>query len=99
MEMPVFTSRKLFETEFRHEFSNRIGRLVNTIRQGDYYLISDDFDSYLKAQEMVDKAYQENPTDWIKKSIHTTAMMGKFSSDRAIMNYAEEIWNIEPVKV
>jgi starch phosphorylase len=48
---------------------------------------------------MVDDAYMKEPTEWIKKSIHTTAKMGKFSSDRAIMTYAEEIWNIEPVKI
>lgn len=91
-------------------------RFVNTIRQGDYYLISDDFDSCedrsiiviyvwqeffldLQAQKMVDDAYTKNPTEWTKKSIHTTAKMGKFSSDRSIMTYAEEIWNIEPIKV
>jgi starch phosphorylase len=72
---------------------------VNTIRQGDYYLISDDFDSYLQAQKMVDEAYTNDRQQWIKKSIHTTAKMGKFSSDRAIMTYAEEIWNIEPTKI
>jgi glycogen phosphorylase len=74
-------------------------RFVNTIRQGDFYLISDDFDSYLQAQKMVDDAYQKDPQEWIKKSIRTSARMGKFSSDRAIMTYAEEIWNIEPVKI
>ncbi|PVG00093.1 putative glycogen phosphorylase [Serendipita vermifera] len=72
---------------------------VNTVRQGDHYLISDDFDSYLQAQKMVDDAYIDDPQGWIKKSIHTSAKMGKFSSDRAIMTYADEIWNIEPVKV
>lgn len=74
-------------------------RFVNTIRQGDYYLISDDFDSYLKAQDMVDDAYQNYPLEWIKKSITTSAKMGKFSSDRAIMTYAEEIWNVEKLKI
>jgi len=70
---------------------------INTIRTGDYYLVSDDFDSYLEAQRLVDVAYQDKVA-WVKKSITTTAKMGKFSSDRAIMNYAEEYWNIEPVK-
>ncbi|KAG8972721.1 Non-essential glycogen phosphorylase [Tulasnella sp. 425] len=71
---------------------------LNTIRQGDYYLVSDDFGSYLGAQEKVDEAYRDTAS-WIKKSITTTARMGKFSSDRAIMNYAEEYWNIEPLKL
>lgn len=52
----------------------------------------------IQALAMVDEAYQDR-TEWIKKSIRTSAKMGKFSSDRAIMNYAEEYWNIEPVKI
>jgi starch phosphorylase len=72
--------------------------LLNTIRQGDYYLLTDDFDSYLEALRMVDEAYQDR-TEWIKKSIRTTAKMGKFSSDRAIQDYAQEYWNIESIKV
>ena len=47
---------------------------------------------------MVDLAYADKEA-WIKKSITTTAKMGKFSSDRSIMTYAEEIWNIEPIKI
>jgi len=72
--------------------------LLNTIRQGDYYLVSDDFDSYIAALDMVDKAYLDRE-EWIKKSIRTTAKMGKFSSDRAINEYAESYWNIEPTPV
>jgi len=72
--------------------------LLNTIRQGDYYILTHDFDSYLGALEMVDNAYADR-TEWIKKSIRTTAKMGKFSSDRAIQDYAQEYWNIESVKV
>ncbi|TFK97616.1 glycogen phosphorylase [Pterulicium gracile] len=81
--------------------------LLNTIRQGDYYLLTDDFDSYIEALKMVDEAYADRD-EWIKKSIRTTAkarlsllalQMGKFSSDRAIQDYAQEYWNIESIKV
>ncbi|KAF8903189.1 glycogen phosphorylase [Mucidula mucida] len=72
--------------------------LLNTIRQGDYYLLSDDFDSYMAALDMVDEAYMDKE-EWIKKSIRTTAKMGKFSSDRAIMEYAESYWNLEATPV
>ncbi|RXW24223.1 hypothetical protein EST38_g1632 [Candolleomyces aberdarensis] len=72
--------------------------LLNTIRQTDYYLLSDDFDSYIAALGMVDEAYQDQD-EWVKKSIKTTANMGKFSSDRAILEYAESFWNIEPSPV
>jgi len=72
--------------------------LLNTIRQGDFYILTDDFDSYIRALEMVDEAYADR-TEWIKKSIRTSAKMGKFSSDRAIQDYAQEYWNIESVKL
>ncbi|KAL0564837.1 Non-essential glycogen phosphorylase [Marasmius crinis-equi] len=72
--------------------------LLNTIRQGDYYLLSDDFDSYMAALDLVDEAYKDRD-EWIKKSIKTTAKMGKFSSDRAINEYAESYWNLESAKV
>lgn len=72
--------------------------LLNTIRQGDYYLLTDDFDSYIAALAMVDEAYLDKE-EWTKKSIKTTAKMGKFSSDRAINEYAESYWNIEATPV
>jgi len=72
--------------------------LLNTITQSDYYLLTDDFNSYIAALDMVDKAYLDKD-EWIKKSIRTTAKMGKFSSDRAILEYAETYWNIEPCGV
>lgn len=52
----------------------------------------------IEALKIVDEAYQDR-TGWIKKSIRTTAKMGKFSSDRAIQDYAQEYWNIESIKV
>uniref|UniRef100_A0A5K1K306 Alpha-1,4 glucan phosphorylase n=1 Tax=Ganoderma boninense TaxID=34458 RepID=A0A5K1K306_9APHY len=72
--------------------------LLNTIRQNDYYLLTEDFDSYIQALKLVDEAYQDRP-EWIKKSIRTTAKMGKFSSDRAIQDYAQEYWSIESTTV
>ncbi|CAL1697658.1 unnamed protein product [Somion occarium] len=72
--------------------------LLNTVRKNDYYLLTEDFDSYLQALKLVDEAYQDR-TEWIKKSIRTTAKMGKFSSDRAIQDYAQECWNIEGSKL
>jgi starch phosphorylase len=72
--------------------------LLNTIRQYDHYLLTEDFDSYIQALAMIDEAYL-NRSEWLKKSISTSAKMGKFSSDRAILDYAEEYWSIEPLKV
>ncbi|KAH8986590.1 glycosyltransferase family 35 protein [Lactarius akahatsu] len=72
--------------------------LLNTVRQGDFYILTDDFDAYIRSLEMVDEAYADR-AEWIKKSIRTTAKMGKFSSDRAIQDYAQEYWNIESIKL
>jgi starch phosphorylase len=72
-------------------------RLLNTVRQSDYYLITEDFDSYIACQDMVSEAFKDKAA-WAKKSITTVANMGKFSSDRAILDYAESYWNVEPIK-
>ncbi len=68
------------------------------LRYGDQYMIMADFEEYVKCQDRVNKVFL-NRTDWIRKSILNTANMGKFSSDRTIAEYAEEIWNVKPVHV
>ncbi|KAF5329568.1 hypothetical protein D9619_009345 [Psilocybe cf. subviscida] len=68
--------------------------LLNTIRQSDYYLVTDDFDSYIAAPGMVDEAYREKE-EWIKKFTRITTNMDKFSSDRTINEYAESYWNLD----
>lgn len=65
---------------------------------GDYYLVSDDFNSYIETQAIVDEAFQ-NQDEWIAKSITSVARMGFFSTDRVINEYADSIWNIEPLEV
>ena len=64
---------------------------------GDYYLVSDDFHSYIQTQALVDEAYK-NQDEWVAKTITSVARMGFFSSDRCINEYAESIWNIEPLR-
>lgn len=71
--------------------------MISAVREhGDYYLVSDDFHSYLQTHALVDEAYR-NQEEWITKCITSVARMGFFSSDRCINEYAEEIWNIEPL--
>lgn len=74
-------------------FSALLGGIVE---HGDYYLVSDDFASYLETQELIDESYK-NTEEWTTKAISTVARMGFFSSDRCIDEYAESIWNIEPL--
>ncbi|KAL3418373.1 glycogen phosphorylase [Phlyctema vagabunda] len=77
--------------------ANSFGALVGAIEDhGDYYLVSDDFHSYIQTQALVDEAYK-NQDEWLTKCITSVARMGFFSSDRCINEYAETIWNIEPL--
>ncbi|KAK3940114.1 glycogen phosphorylase [Diplogelasinospora grovesii] len=76
-----------------HDFAG----MISAVRDhGDYYLISDDFRSYIETHALVDEAYR-NQEEWITKCITSVARMGFFSSDRCINEYAEGIWNIEPL--
>ena len=52
----------------------------------------------VRAQEEVDLAFSDKKR-WAKMAIINTAMMGKFSSDRTISQYAEQIWKLKPVKI
>lgn len=63
----------------------------------DFYLLGHDFASYLEAQAAADKTFVDQEK-WTKMSILTTASSGRFSSDRAIKEYAEKTWNIEPCR-
>ena len=64
----------------------------------DMYFILKDFRSYAEAQERVSAAYADT-AKWAKMAMLNTAKCGKFSSDRTIEEYAQEIWHLEKVKV
>jgi glycogen phosphorylase len=61
----------------------------------DHYLILADYRPYISAQEAVNRLYLD-PAQWTKRSILNTARMGKFSSDRAVLEYAADIWKVQP---
>ena len=50
----------------------------------------------ITAQEAVSRLYLD-PDEWARRSILNTAHMGKFSSDRSVLEYARKIWNVEPL--
>jgi glycogen phosphorylase len=64
---------------------------------GDRYLLLADYASYVACQERVARTYRD-PAAWTKRSILNVARMGKFSSDRTIQQYANEIWEVKPVR-
>jgi glycogen phosphorylase len=66
------------------------------LRKGDYFLVLADYRSYVDTQGRVDELFR-NKEEWTRKTIINTANMGKFSSDRAVMEYAREIWGVQPL--
>ena len=65
---------------------------------GDVYCIMADFQAFLDAQLRIDRLWQDRYA-WAEKAIINIARMGKFSSDRAIKEYATDIWHIKPIQL
>ncbi|HYX98622.1 MAG TPA: glycogen/starch/alpha-glucan phosphorylase [Mycobacterium sp.] len=83
---------------FSHGDTEVFKPLVDNLRYDDPFLVCADFASYLAAQEQVGAAWLDKDA-WTKMSILNTARSGKFSSDRAIAEYCDEIWNVWPLSV
>jgi len=65
---------------------------------GDPFMVLADFRSYVECHARVDAAYRKS-SEWARMAIMNTARMGKFSSDRTIREYAEQIWTLPAVPV
>jgi starch phosphorylase len=65
---------------------------------GDRYMVLADYAAYIEAQTKVSLAYRD-PAAWTRMSIVNVANMGKFSSDRSIQQYCDEIWNAKAVGI
>jgi starch phosphorylase len=66
------------------------------LNRGDYYFHLADLDSYVATQEEVSRDFQDR-SQWAHKAILNVARSGKFTSDRTVMEYAREIWDLKPV--
>lgn len=72
--------------------------IVSILLRNDNFFVMADYDSYIRCQERVNRAYKDEE-HWTKMAILNVARSGKFSSDRAIREYAEKIWKIKPVNL
>jgi len=72
--------------------------IINELLYRDYYFVMKDYEAYITAQKRVEIAYM-NSEMWTKMSIINSARMEKFSSDRAIKEYSDEIWHIENMPI
>ena len=89
---------QIIRGDFSPEEPNRYHSLIQGLQYHDYYQSFADFRSYVEAQKAVDKKYQ-NRDVWIASTIQNMVNMGFFSSDRTILEYAKNIWKIEPLKL
>jgi len=78
--------------------SNLFKPLIDSLLYHDQYMLLADYQSYIDCQKRVEEAYKDQEY-WTRMSILNVARMGKFSSDRAIREYAEDIWNTQPEEI
>ena len=72
--------------------------LVDSLLNYDNYCLFADFQSYVDMQDEVSRVYK-NVDEWTKRSIYNVARIGKFSSDRSVKEYAENIWKVKPTPI
>jgi starch phosphorylase len=84
-------SNGFFSPEDKHLFDPIIHALLH---ENDYFMVLADYESYVKEQERVERLFK-NQDEWTRKAIINVAKVGKFSSDRTIKDYNDEIWHSE----
>ena len=72
--------------------------LVDSLLYNDEYLLFADYQSYIDAQDRVEHTWRDTD-QWLRMSILNVARMGKFSSDRAVLEYCKDIWHISPLAI
>ena len=92
------TIAAIAEGRFSHGDTEVFAPLVSNLVDHDPFLVLADYGDYIRCQDEVGQTWQQ-PEVWTRKSILNSARSGKFSSDRAIAEYCEEIWNVPRVTV
>jgi starch phosphorylase len=80
---------------FSPDDRSRYRGLVDNLRHRDYFMVCADFESYRSTQRAVADLWR-TPDAWWRRAVLNTAGMGWFSADRAILDYAREIWRAAP---
>ncbi|MBX7080405.1 MAG: glycogen/starch/alpha-glucan phosphorylase [Nannocystaceae bacterium] len=83
---------------FSPDDPKRFDPVLHDMWHNDPFMVCADFDAYVACQEAVGVAYRD-PTRWARMVVHNLAHVGRFSSDRTIREYAEEIWGVKPVQI
>ncbi|MEA4972071.1 MAG: glycogen/starch/alpha-glucan phosphorylase [Candidatus Metalachnospira sp.] len=86
-----------FSGENHDIFRDIYNSLLANSRSDEYYVLKD-FSSYVDTQEKIGESYK-NKDLWAKMAVINTAKSGKFSSDRTIREYANDIWNLKPLHI
>jgi len=79
--------------EFSPDDPHRYAPIVQAISDYDRFMVAADFEAYWKAQRAIDTLWR-SPADWWRTAILNTARMSWFSADRAIREYAEDVWGV-----
>lgn len=88
---------QLLEGHFSTDNPSLFHPIVRTLLDVDWFFVLADFASYVACQDRVSATYRDKER-WTKMAVLNVARAGFFSSDRAIRQYAEHIWNARPVK-
>lgn len=89
---------QILEGHFSHENQGLFHPIVRSLLDGDRFFVLADYASYISCQDNVANVYKDKDR-WTKMAILNVARSGKFSSDRAIREYAENIWHISAVQI
>jgi starch phosphorylase len=89
---------QLLQSGYFNQFeSGLFGPIIDSINsEHDPWLTAADFRSFVDAQQRVDEAYQDQER-WTRMSILNAAKSGKFSTDRTMLDYNEDIWKLTPI--
>lgn len=94
--------RQVLDMIARNRFSPTEAGVFNPLLAellgGDRFMVLADFAAYVTCQERVERAFTEK-AEWTRKAIRNVARTGYFSSDRAVREYAEEVWEVDSIPV